>query len=332
MTQPDAFKAALAAVAAKAAEAAAAPTPEAARPALAALLRELAAALEALPAAAPAAAPAGDPPKPADPAPKPEPSAGRPEEEFFKALAGVHQLLAQGPWPFDPEDYAFLERGPDIWKALPEADRAGERLVKTVASALDRLDALVAHAAWTGDAGPSAALRALRSKGAAVLASRGATAPAEPRPPAPASNPASQELHRLALELGSARLPAERRARAAAAVKQVARYAEEAATADDEKRTVLLRYALNEATPFEAWTGGEGAKRVLALLAKSGLTEILVPLGQTFDESYSPSKYDRRKVSSKEARNTILQVLQRGFLNREGVCIQKAVVAISSGE
>ena len=60
-----------------------------------------------------------------------------------------------------------------------------------------------------------------------------------------------------------------------------------------------------------------------------GLSEIIVSVGGMFDESYDPSKYERKKVDSAKPEGTILGVLRRGFLDKNGIPIQKAVVAVS---
>ncbi len=70
--------------------------------------------------------------------------------------------------------------------------------------------------------------------------------------------------------------------------------------------------------------------RIISILKDGGLSEILVSVGGTFDESYDPSKYERKKVSSDKPEGTILGLLRRGFLDRNGIPIQKAVVAVSS--
>ena len=72
-------------------------------------------------------------------------------------------------------------------------------------------------------------------------------------------------------------------------------------------------------------------KDLLDHLRKLGYAEIIVGVGKMFDESYSPGKYERRKVSSGEPEGTIVGVIQRGFLDRNGVAVQKAVVAVSAG-
>jgi hypothetical protein len=68
---------------------------------------------------------------------------------------------------------------------------------------------------------------------------------------------------------------------------------------------------------------------IVALLRSAGLSEILLSVGGMFDESYDPSKYERKKVASDKPEGYIVGVLRRGFLDRNGIPIQKAVVAVS---
>jgi hypothetical protein len=50
-----------------------------------------------------------------------------------------------------------------------------------------------------------------------------------------------------------------------------------------------------------------------------------------FDDSFSPAKYERKRVPSDRPAGTILRVAQRGFLDPQGTAIQKAVVEVSRG-
>lgn len=70
---------------------------------------------------------------------------------------------------------------------------------------------------------------------------------------------------------------------------------------------------------------------MIKLLASRGYTEIIVQIGAVFDESYSPTKFDRRKVQAPGApKNSIVKLLQHGFVSKQGVCAQKCIVAVSS--
>ena len=72
-------------------------------------------------------------------------------------------------------------------------------------------------------------------------------------------------------------------------------------------------------------------KKLLTYLKKHGYSEIMVVVGEMFDESYSPSKYDRRKIASGEPAGKIIKLIRRGFLDKNAVPVQKAVVGISTG-
>jgi hypothetical protein len=94
----------------------------------------------------------------------------------------------------------------------------------------------------------------------------------------------------------------------------------------------FARFAVNAL--HEADAGGrlkEPIRSLVSYLEKGGFQEILVPLGETFDDSFSPGKYERKRVASDKPKDRIVGVLQRGFLDAKGVCLQKAVVAVSKG-
>ncbi|MHC5037121.1 MAG: hypothetical protein ACYTHM_07395 [Planctomycetota bacterium] len=94
----------------------------------------------------------------------------------------------------------------------------------------------------------------------------------------------------------------------------------------------FVRYAVNILHERDAGNRLKGALgTVSGFLEKGGFQEITVPLGDPFDDSFSPSKYERKRVPSDRPKNTILAVLQRGYLDPKGVPIQKAVVAVSEG-
>jgi molecular chaperone GrpE (heat shock protein) len=105
----------------------------------------------------------------------------------------------------------------------------------------------------------------------------------------------------------------------------------------------VARYALNLLHTLENPSGVESADlfsgqvqklksindRIASVLRAGGLTEIIVSVGGMFDESYDPSKYERKKVPSDKPEGSIIGVLRRGFLDRNGIPVQKAVVAVS---
>jgi molecular chaperone GrpE (heat shock protein) len=112
-------------------------------------------------------------------------------------------------------------------------------------------------------------------------------------------------------------------------------------SSEDHALTVT-RYALNLLHTLEHPIGvrdemfpGQTKKikrvneRILELLRSAGLNEIIVSVGGTFNETYDPSKYERKKVASEKPEGTIIGILRRGFLDRNGIPIQKAVIAVS---
>lgn len=113
--------------------------------------------------------------------------------------------------------------------------------------------------------------------------------------------------------------------------------------ASEDHAMTVVRYAMNLLHTLENPTGvasgeifpGQTQKlkkvndRMVSLLRSAGLSEIIVSVGGVFDESYDPSKYERKKVASDKPEGAILGVLRRGFLDRNGIPVQKAVVAVS---
>ena len=111
----------------------------------------------------------------------------------------------------------------------------------------------------------------------------------------------------------------------------------------EEHALTVVRYALNLLYTLENPVGTSSAEmfpeqgqklkkinsRIVSLLKSNGLSEILVSVGGTFDESYDPSKYERKKVSSDKPDGTIVGVFRKGFLDRNGIPVQKAVIAVS---
>jgi hypothetical protein len=98
--------------------------------------------------------------------------------------------------------------------------------------------------------------------------------------------------------------------------------------ADGAKELTLLRYAANAVQPVDPALADPLAR----LLGQRGVAETRVQVGGLFDDSYPPSRFERRRLRSAEPRNTILSVLQRGFVGPDGVALQPAVVAVSDGE
>lgn len=107
-------------------------------------------------------------------------------------------------------------------------------------------------------------------------------------------------------------------------------YLEGLAGADADKVHTLYRYAVNAVNRLPSGGPVKNAMgRLIDALREGGLREIPVPLGRKFDESFSPSRYERKRVKSDRAADTVVEVIQRGFVNEKGVPVQKAIVGVS---
>ncbi len=100
------------------------------------------------------------------------------------------------------------------------------------------------------------------------------------------------------------------------------------AHADEEQELLLLRYAINTLQPL----GSRGIDLLSTFLSTKGIREVPAQIGAIFDESYSPGRYERRRIKSSAPRDSIVQVHQRGFLGQDGVPLQRAIVSVSDGE
>jgi hypothetical protein len=134
--------------------------------------------------------------------------------------------------------------------------------------------------------------------------------------------------------LAPAKLPPRlRQGRAAAAKEMRHKYLPQLANADDEDRqATVLRYVANSLQAVNKEDSLKDLMRaLLAALADFGYKAVPVRLGGTFDDSYSTSKYERKSVPSSQPKGTIVEVFQLGFVNRDGVPVQKATVGVSNG-
>lgn len=127
------------------------------------------------------------------------------------------------------------------------------------------------------------------------------------------------------------------------AVNSLIEWREKLYGSSEDHALTIARYALNLLFTLENPVGASAAEmfpdrgqnlrkindRIVSLLRSNGLSEILVSVGGAFDESYDPSKYERKKVSSEKPDGTIVGVLRKGFLDRNGIPVQKAVIAVS---
>ncbi|RKY19342.1 MAG: hypothetical protein DRP63_00770 [Planctomycetota bacterium] len=70
-------------------------------------------------------------------------------------------------------------------------------------------------------------------------------------------------------------------------------------------------------------------QNILSILKEMGFKEIYVPSGRKFDETLSPSKFEREFVRSNAPPGTIVGVIRRGFVDTSGTAVQKVLVAVS---
>ena len=89
---------------------------------------------------------------------------------------------------------------------------------------------------------------------------------------------------------------------------------------DVDREATVLRYVANLLQAINK----EGALKdlmrpLLAALAERGFKAVSVRTGGTFDESYSTGKYERKSVPSSQPKGTIIEVIQIGFVNRDGI-------------
>ena len=70
-------------------------------------------------------------------------------------------------------------------------------------------------------------------------------------------------------------------------------------------------------------------QNILSILKEMGFKEIYVPSGRKFDETLSPSKFEREFVKSDAPPGTIVGVIRRGFVDASGTAVQKVLVAVS---
>jgi hypothetical protein len=99
-----------------------------------------------------------------------------------------------------------------------------------------------------------------------------------------------------------------------------------------DRETTLLRYVVNLLVPLNRDGSLDAAvTRLCADLKERGISPIPVRLGVTFDESFGTSQFERRTIPSEKALGVVAALLQMGFVNRDGVPVQKAIVGVSGG-
>ena len=267
----------------------------------------------------------------AEPEPEPEP------KDVFSRLRKFHaRACAAG---IDPSDVAFASVAGDRHAKLPEEKRG--RLLQDCVRFLEDLlwkyhfllspelrgevfEILREMAARAGmdvqeetlhspSSEPEGSVLAEISPGRRVLSTG-------------SSSPAADAFLEAARAVGVAPVenPSERAEALAALMKLWPRLS----GADENGMLTTLRYAVNAIHPL----GLRSTEKLVAFLEEQDIAQIPASPGATFDDSYKPNRYERRRVRSHEKRNTIVRILQRGFVGPDGVPIQRAVVAVSNGE
>ncbi len=174
---------------------------------------------------------------------------------------------------------------------------------------------------------------------ALALVKRGAKLPGGVEPPeilvsTGSATPAFTLVRNLARAvLAPAKLPPRlRQGRAAAAKEMRQKYLSQLVSADEDREATVLRYVANSLQAINKEDSlKELMRALLAALADFGFKAVPVRLGGTFDDSYSTSKYERKSVPSSQPKGTIVEILQLGFVNRDGIPVQKATVGVSNG-
>lgn len=127
--------------------------------------------------------------------------------------------------------------------------------------------------------------------------------------------------------------PAQARKAKAVAFKEIRqRLLPQLAEADAGRETTVLRYVVNAVQPLNSdGSVTELLGRILDDLKRRGLKTIPATTGVQFDESFKPSRFERRVVRSDRPRGEVVEVMQIGFTNADGIPVQKTVLGVSDG-
>lgn len=92
----------------------------------------------------------------------------------------------------------------------------------------------------------------------------------------------------------------------------------------------LLRFAANALAPVEREPQCRPAvDAIIATLREAGIRDFSVPVGDRFGDQYGAGKYERKLVASDKPEGTVVGILQRGFTDRTGTPLQKAIVQVA---
>lgn len=113
---------------------------------------------------------------------------------------------------------------------------------------------------------------------------------------------------------------------------ELQRYQREVPAGDEEKRILCARFALNLIVRIDEKNQLRSERKsLLNWLGERGYYEIPARIGDSFDESYKPSKFERRLMPADRPSGEIVRILQVGLVNRVGVAVQKTVLGVSDG-
>ncbi|MHC5018956.1 MAG: hypothetical protein ACYTGX_02360 [Planctomycetota bacterium] len=100
--------------------------------------------------------------------------------------------------------------------------------------------------------------------------------------------------------------------------------------ADEASEMRLLRFAANALAPLEREPHCRPAvDAIVNTLREHGIRDFSVNIGEKFGDQYGAKKYERKLVTSDKPEGTVVGILQRGFTDRMGTPLQKAVVQVA---
>ncbi len=251
------------------------------------------------------------------------------DESLIAALNAIDRLVAEHPEPGYAElwDAAgdalaeLIDHLDDTFLVLPGSDNdPGERRNQQT------LDPGLCHEKKVSHAEPAGSLvaihrRALR-KGDERVQSAGLVVSA-------GNEQRWQTLLRQGRE-GCTQVPAALTTHALAARAKLQRLeAKPPSDATSEMR--LLRFAANALAPIERDPHCRPAvDAIIATLRDAGIRDFSVTVGEKFGDQFSAGKYERKLVRSDKPEGTVVAVLQRGFTDRTGTPLQKAIVQVAT--
>jgi len=113
---------------------------------------------------------------------------------------------------------------------------------------------------------------------------------------------------------------------------KLARWIDDHADGDPVAEASLTRHVLNLVHDRNRRGGLNGVEKwLLSHLLTHGIKQLPVRVGKAFDDSYSPSKYERQLEHSDQPAGTITRVVRFGLTDPGGLPLQKAVVGVAKG-